>query len=90
MQALEDLLRLTMQDPTCVTAWEAQATAFWKLGKISAAMQSCRKAEKVLDVKSSTRTRVSQLMDDIAISAASAGNLDGFDGRQLEVRSSLP
>lgn len=80
-------MQVTTLQPTNAQAFEKQGLAFWKVGRIAAAIKSCRRAEILLDTKSNSHTSVLQLMDDIAISAGLEGKLEGFDGRQLQASS---
>jgi hypothetical protein len=62
---------------------EAQLAA----GNFAAAVAACRAGERgLLAVSSEGRTEFSPLLDRLAVAAAAAGSLAGFDGRDLEVR----
>lgn len=84
LQALQHAVLAIQASPKLQEAYLIQGRAFLKLGKFAAAMKSCRIAEDIANVKSTGLTKPAKLMDEIAITAAEAGSLEGFDGRQLE------
>ncbi len=90
LQALQHAARTIQTSPKMQEAYLLQARAFLQLGKFSAAIKSCSIAEQIANVKSTGLTAASKLMDDIAIRAAEAGSVEGFDGRQLQACLNKP
>ena len=55
-------------------------------GQWAAAVDACRRGEALSPKNSEGHTEFTPLLDRIAVAAARAGSLAGFDGLQLEVR----
>ena len=86
LQAKADALQAAALLPSSTSACHVLAEALTSLKDFAGALRECRRGEQLLDSKSDTQDQFVALLDKVATLGALQGSLEGFDGRQLEVR----
>ena len=85
-QAAEDAQKAATLQPGWSRPHQRLAQAQLGARDWPAAVAACRRGETLFDSKSNVATPFTALLDAIAIAAALDGDVQGFDGRLLEVR----
>ena len=85
VQAADDAEKAATLHPSWSRPYERLAQAKLGAKEWSAAVAACRRGEALFDSNSNVTTPFTALLDTIAICAAMEGNVQGFDGRILEV-----
>ena len=83
-QVVQGMAALLERYPDLQRGYLIQGRALLELGRFTAAVKSCRTAERIANVKNTGLTEAAKLLDQIAFAAAQKGSFEGFDGRQLE------